>query len=65
VDVSGQHHAPAALLLGETPVLIEEEAEWVLETYWTIWKREKMLSHDGIRNLDRSACSPLALWLRF
>jgi hypothetical protein len=36
---------PAALCLEkETPVPIEQEAEWVLEQVWTLWRREKSLA---------------------
>jgi len=38
MDVSGQLHAPAALLLGKEPLVpIGWEAEWAPEPVWTWW----------------------------
>jgi hypothetical protein len=40
--VSGQLHAPAALLPGKSPaVLIVKEAGWDTEPVWELWRREK------------------------
>jgi len=37
--VSGQIHAPAALLSGKEPLVpIEQEAVWAPEPVWTRWR---------------------------
>jgi hypothetical protein len=41
LEMSGQLHAPEALLPGkEHPVRIRKEAGWVPEPVWTTWRRE-------------------------
>jgi hypothetical protein len=50
MEAKGQLHAPAALLPGnQFAVPIVEEAEWVPEPVWMLWRREKSLGH--VRNL--------------
>jgi len=41
MEVSGQHHTPAAFSLGKTPVLIEKEADWAPELVRIIHRKEK------------------------
>jgi len=42
MEVSGQLHAPAALLSGKKPpVPIEQEAGWAPQPAWKRWRREK------------------------
>jgi hypothetical protein len=42
MEVSGQLHAPAALLPGKEPSEpIGQEAGWTQEAFWTLWRREK------------------------
>jgi hypothetical protein len=42
MEVSGQLHAPAALLpMNQLSVPIGYEAEWAPEPVWTLWRREK------------------------
>jgi hypothetical protein len=51
-EVSGQLHAPAALLLEEwTQVSIDYDAQSVSEPAWMPWKREKCLSPAENRTL--------------
>jgi hypothetical protein len=39
MEVSGQLHAPAALLSGKEPLVpIGEEAGWAPEQFWTRWQ---------------------------
>jgi hypothetical protein len=50
MEVSGQLHTPAALLLGkEHPVPIGYEAGCAPEPVWTLWSREKSLAPAGNR----------------
>jgi hypothetical protein len=48
MGVSGQHHAPAALYLGEgSPVPIVQEAGWAPEPVWTQRLEEKSSASVG------------------
>jgi hypothetical protein len=48
MEVSGQLHAPAALLPGKEPLVsIRQEAGWALEAVLTRWWREKFPAHIG------------------
>jgi hypothetical protein len=45
MEVSGQLHASAALTqLEKPPISIIYVAEWVAESVWTLWRREKNLA---------------------
>jgi hypothetical protein len=46
-EVSGLHHAPAALPLEKKPVP-PEDAGWAPEPVWTSLSKEKSLAHTGI-----------------
>jgi hypothetical protein len=49
-EVSGQLHAPAALLPGkEPPVPIGKKNGWVPNLVWTLWSTEKSLAPAGNR----------------
>jgi hypothetical protein len=49
MEVSGQLHAPGALLPGKgPPVSIGQEAGWAPKQVWTLWRRENPLTHAGI-----------------
>jgi hypothetical protein len=51
MEVSGHLHAPAAFPPGnEPPTPIGQEAGWVPETVWTLW-RKQFLSPAGNRIL--------------
>jgi hypothetical protein len=53
MEVSGQLHAPAALLPEEEPpVPIGYEAGWAPEPIWTRWWREKFPAPAGNRTLE-------------
>jgi hypothetical protein len=55
MEVSGQLHAPAALLPGkETLTPIGYEAGWTPEPYWTRRGRGKFPAPTGNRNLEPS-----------
>jgi hypothetical protein len=55
MEVSGQLHAPAALLQGEEPsVPIGYEARWPLEPVWTTWREDKSFPYWGSKS-DSSA----------
>jgi hypothetical protein len=48
MDVSGQHHAAAALYpRGKPPVPIEQEGEWAPEPVWTQGLEEKSSASVG------------------
>jgi len=53
MEVSGQLHAPATLLLLPPPSIprtpIEEKAGWALELVWTFWTKEKPLPLQGFK----------------
>ena len=55
MEVSDQHHAPAALPPEITQVPIVEDAGWAPETIWVIWSREKYVASAGIQTPDRPA----------
>jgi hypothetical protein len=38
-----------------TPVPVEPEAVWTLETVWTFWGKQKFLAPTSIRTLNHSA----------
>ena len=42
-------------------VPIEEETGWIPEPVWPFWRREKYLATAGIRTLDRTARSLVAI----
>jgi len=49
MGVSGQLHAPAALLSGKELLLaIGKEAGWGPKLFWTRWRTEKFLPLAGI-----------------
>ena len=54
MGVGGQHHAPAALPLGENQVAIVQEAGWAPEP---VWKSAENLAPTRIRSPDRPARS--------
>jgi len=59
MEVSGQLHAPAALLPVKEPmVLIVEEAGWAPEPFWTRWWREKFSASTGSQTLEPRSPSP-------
>jgi hypothetical protein len=44
MKVSGQLHAPAALAPGkEPPASIVQETGWAPESFWTLWRRDKII----------------------
>jgi len=48
MKVTGQLPVLAALSLGaETPVSIEQKADWTSEQVWTSWRREKSVASAG------------------
>jgi len=50
MEVSGQLHAQAALLLGKEPLVpIGQEVGWAPEPFWTRWWREKFPAPAGTR----------------
>jgi hypothetical protein len=56
MEVSGQLHAPAALLVGkELLIPIVQEAGWAPEPVRTRWWREKFPAPAGNRTLDHPA----------
>jgi hypothetical protein len=56
MEVSGQLHAPAALLPGEEfQVPIGQKAGWAPEPVWTRWWREKFPIYTGDRTPDHAA----------
>lgn len=49
MEVPGQHHALAGLLLvKEPPVPIGQEAGWVPQPVWAFWRGEEFLATAGI-----------------
>jgi hypothetical protein len=61
MDLSGQLHAPAALSTGnQPPVSTAQEAGWVPEPVWTLWRREKSFAPAWESKPDSSAVQPVA-----
>jgi hypothetical protein len=48
LEVSGQHHAPAALPPGKEPLVSISQIFWALEPIWTTLK-EKVIDTTGIQ----------------
>jgi len=61
MEAGGQHHVPAALPVGITPVPTEYETRWAPEPVWTFWRREKSLFPTGIQTPDRTVRSVVTL----
>jgi hypothetical protein len=61
MGVSGQHHAPAALLPPGKgpPVPIVQEAGWALEPVWTQRLKEKSFAPRRESNLNRPVVQPV------
>jgi hypothetical protein len=66
--MSGQLHAPAALLSGKEPLVSTgQEAVWAPEPFWRWWWREQFPAPAGNRTLEPRSSSPLPnkrqLWI--
>jgi hypothetical protein len=61
MEVSGQLHAPVALLPGKEPLVpIGQEAGWAPEPFWMRWWREKFPAPPpGNRTLEPRPSTPL------
>ena len=59
MEVSGQHHVPAALSPGKNSVPIDYEAGWAPEPVWTFGIVKKPLAPAEIRTPVRPAHYPL------
>jgi len=60
MEVSGQLHAPPALLPGKEPLLpVGEEVGWAPEPVWMRWRRVKFPAPAGTRTPDYPARSPV------
>jgi hypothetical protein len=57
MGVGGQFHAPAAFVWERTPITIESQAGWALETVWTYWGSGKYVASAGIRASVRTVGS--------
>ena len=62
MERTGQHHTPAALPQGKTPVTIKQEAGW---TPGPVWTGAENLASTGIRSPDRPARSESLYRLRY
>jgi hypothetical protein len=61
MEVSGQHHVPAALASGKTAVHVEWEIRWARRVGLDILENIKFLCPAGIRTPDRKARSPVTI----
>jgi hypothetical protein len=48
MEKSGKLHVPAALSLGETPVLVERDGGLAPEPVWTVWENSQSPAHAGV-----------------
>jgi hypothetical protein len=43
MGVNARLHAPTALPLGNTPLLIQQERVWIPQLVWSLWREGKLL----------------------
>jgi hypothetical protein len=59
MEASHQLHASASLYNGQGPLVpTGQEVGWVLESVWTLWKREKLLAHTEKPTATIQVCIP-------
>jgi len=65
MQVSGKYDSPTAVIVGQYPVSVEQEAGWAPQTVWIVWRRDNLclclVSNPGSSILSPSHYSDRAI----